>query len=141
MASISAQKSCTEGGGGAGVVDFDAPCGPVPWSSAFVIVGVASPKAPTRHRLAMIAFSFFILFLLVLNLPRWNCGFGLAVSYLSKNSLTKSMLAYVFKSRFCCCMKPWPSSFAKTYQTGIRSFVAATKLDASLTGTRGSLPP
>ena len=93
MASISAQKSCTEGGGGAGVVDFDAPCGPVP--SAFVIVGVASPKAPTRHRLAMIAFSFFILFLLVLNLPRWNCGFGLAVGYLSKTSLTKSIVAYV----------------------------------------------
>jgi len=66
MASISAQKSCTEGGGGVGVVDFDAPCGPVP-SSAFVIVGVASPNAPTRHRLAMIAFSFFILFLLVLS--------------------------------------------------------------------------
>ena len=43
----------------------------------------------------MIAFSFFILFLLVLNLPRWNCGFGLAVSYLSKNSLTKSIVAYV----------------------------------------------
>ena len=80
MASISAQKSCTEGGGGVGVVDFDAPCGPVP-SSAFVIVGVASPNAPTRHRLAMIAFSFFILFLLVRNLPRWNCGFGLAVSF------------------------------------------------------------
>ena len=80
MASISAQKSCTEGGGGAGVVDLDAPCGPVP-SSAFVIVGVASPNAPTRHRLAMIAFSFFILFLLVRNLPRWNCGFGLAVSF------------------------------------------------------------
>src|SRR6266404_7662366 len=67
MASISAQKSCAEGaGGGAGVVDLDAPCGPVP-SSAFVIVGVASPNAPTRHRLAMIAFSFFILFLLVLS--------------------------------------------------------------------------
>ena len=94
MASISAQKSCAEGAGaGAEVVDLDAPCGPVP--SAFVIVGVASPNAPTRHRLAMIAFSFFILFLLVLNLPRWNCGFGLAVSYLSKNSLTKSIVAYV----------------------------------------------
>ena len=66
MASISAQKSCAEGAGaGAEVVDLDAPCGPVP-SSALVIVGVASPNAPTRHRLAMIAFSFFILFLLFL---------------------------------------------------------------------------
>ena len=88
MASISAQKSCTEGGGGAGVVDLDAPCGPVP-SSAFVIVGVASPNAPTRHRLAMIAFSFFILFLLVLDLPRWNYGFGLAVGYLQQELFDK----------------------------------------------------
>lgn len=68
MAIISTQKSCTEGGGGGGgggVVDFDAPCGPL--SSAFMIVGVANTRAPTRHRLAMIAFSFLILSLLVLN--------------------------------------------------------------------------
>jgi hypothetical protein len=70
MAIISTQNSCTEGaGGGGGVVDFDAPCGPV-LSSAFVIVGVANPNAPTRHRVAMIALSFFMLFLLVLYLPR-----------------------------------------------------------------------
>ena len=67
MAIISTQKSCIEGGGGGGggVVDFDAPCGPL--SSALMTVGVANTRAPTRHKLAMIAFNFLILSLLVLN--------------------------------------------------------------------------
>src|SRR5258707_1376567 len=62
--------------------------------------------------------------------------------YLSRYSFMNSTDAYNRKSRFCFLAKPWPSSLAIKYQTGVPFFCTIRTICCdSLRGTRGSLPP
>jgi hypothetical protein len=84
------------GGGGAGVVDLDAPCGPE--SSAYTTVDGITLNARTaaRQRPDTILLSFFIACSpLLVNCRDTAAAWFRACAHLSKNSLTKSIVAYV----------------------------------------------
>ena len=93
MAATSFPKVPEGGGGGGGAlgVELEPPCGP---SEARATVGTANVSNAIRHRLDTATLSFFISILLLFRHGK-NCDFEVeGYAHLSRNSLTKSIVAY-----------------------------------------------
>ena len=81
-----------DGGGGGGALgpELEPPCGP---SEATATIGKLNVSNAIRHRLETATLSFLISILLLFR--HINCDFEVeGYAHLSRNSLTKSMVAY-----------------------------------------------